>query len=282
MRQPGSYDKKKVREYIIDINNKLFELKNELYLDIPEIKKITDYELNDYIRKEIIDIIKSEEEQDKKKETIRKMALIASGVEDRKCTNYSDDDEKESIAYSHYVAEAVNRSLTNGGLTPPKTDWERIDISKDEKEKIIESIKANPNSNAFSKEFKWNPKDFLGAFTFLEESKGYNGPLIVSLISDKEGLEKYSKNILISEKINKIFLGKFVLLLAYDITASSSESKYIHLGFNYNSMNGTLEFDCAIPVEKMEIKNAQRRILMEYMDSMGVSYNQNHEDLKMI
>jgi hypothetical protein len=47
-------------------------------------------------------------------------------------------------------------------------------------------------------------------------------------------------------------------------------------------MNGTLEFDCAIPVEKMEIKNAQRRILMEYMDSMGVSYNQNHEDLKMI
>jgi len=277
MLQPSSYDKKKVREYIIDINNKLFELKNELYLDIPEIQKINDIELSDDIRKEIIDIIKDEEEQDRRKETIRKMALIASGVQDRK-QNF----EVEPITYSEYVAEAVNRSLTNGGLTPPKTDWERIDISKDEKEKIIESIKANPNSNVFSKEFKWNPKDFLGAFAFLEESKGYNGPLIVSLISDKEGLEKHSKNIFISEKINKIFLGKFVLLLAYDITASSSESKYIHLGFNYNSMNGTLEFDCAIPVEKREIKNAQRRILMEYMDLMGVSYNQNHEDLKMI
>lgn len=67
MRQPSSYDKRKIREYIIDINNKLFELKNELYQDIPEIKKITDYELNDDISKEIIDIIKSEEEQERRK-----------------------------------------------------------------------------------------------------------------------------------------------------------------------------------------------------------------------
>lgn len=255
MRQPGFYDKKKVMEYIIDINNRLFELKNELYLDIPEIQKINDIELNDDIRKEIIDIIKDEEEQDRKQ-------------------NFT--------TYSEYVAEAVNRSLTNGGLTPPKTDWERIDISKDEKEKIIESIKANPKSNVFSKEFKWNPKDFLGAFTFLEESKGYNGPLIVSLISDKEALEKESRKSFFSEKINKIFLGKFVLLLAYDITAFPSESKYIYLGFNYNSMNGTLEFDCAIPFDKNEIKNAQKRILMEYMDSMGINYKQNHEDLRLI
>lgn len=270
MRQPSPYDKRKVREYIIDINNKLFELKNELYLEIPEIKKITDYEFNDDIRKEIIDIIKSEEEQDKKKETIRKMALVASGIQDIK-QNF----EVEPTTYSEYVAETVNRSLTNGGLIPPKTDWERIDISKDEKEKIIESIKANPNSNVFSKEFKWNPKDFLGAFLYLENN---NGPFLVSIVSDKEELEKYSKIPELSEEVSKIFVGKFVLLSIYDITSTSRESKYIYMGLKYNGMLGTLSFSSLGNIDGV-ITNSQKKIVIEFMDEMKISYNPSHKNL---
>jgi hypothetical protein len=271
----NNYDRKKVREYIVSINNLLFELKDELGLDIPEINKISDHTFDDKAKKEIIDFIKSEEEQEKRKDTIRRMALIASGVKDR---FENPELSEESISYSQYVAEEVGRKINNGGLVPPKTDWERISVSKDEKDKIIQSIKANPNSNVFSKDFKWNPKDFLGAFTFLEEAKDYNGPLLVSLITDREQLESHLKKIKLSEKIEEIFAGKFVLLLSYDITASSSESKYIYLCLNYNSLNGSLEFETAVPADGIQIKKAQKTIIMEYMDSMGVSYSGVHKN----
>ena len=50
----NNYDRRKVREYIINVNNLLFELKDELSLDIPEINKISDHTFDDKAKKEII------------------------------------------------------------------------------------------------------------------------------------------------------------------------------------------------------------------------------------
>lgn len=270
MASQNSYNKEKIRDYIIDINNRLFELKGELKLFIPEIKKITQESiLNDNIRKQIIDIVKDKEDdiQARKKEEIRRMSILASGIEDREVN--------ESITYSEYVAEALNRSLENGGLKPPKTDWKRIDISKDEKEKILESIRANPKSNPFSKEFKWNPKDFLDAFLYLENN---NGPFLVSVVNDKNELEKYSKIPELSEEVSNIFVGKFVLLSIYDITATSRESKYIYMGIKYDTMLGTLSFGSLGSIDGV-VASSQKRIAIEFMDEMKISYDLNHKDL---
>lgn len=270
-----NFDKNKVREYIININNLLYELRNEMKLDIPEITQISNEIFDDNARRQIIDLIKEEESQEHKKNVIRKIALIASGVEDRVEKSESN---KQSISHHEYVVEKLNREIGNGGLVPPKIDWERINVSKDEKDKIIQSIKANPSSNVFSKEFKWNPKDFLSAFTFLEEAKDYNGPLLISLVTDREQLEGHLKKINLSEKMEQIFAGKFVLLFVYDITASSKESKHIYLCLNYNSLNGTLELQSALSADELEIKNAQKTIILEYLDSMGISYNNTHNN----
>jgi len=264
---------KNIREYIIDINNKLFELKQELNLDIPEITKISET-FNDDVKREIIDIvIKTELEERELKEKFVRDAMIAAQIEEK-------EDVVDYSQYSLYNRENKNRSIDSGGLLPPKTDWERVDLPKDEKNKILESIRANPKSNVFSKEFNWNPKDFLGAFGYLEQTNNYNGPFIISIVDDKGELEKYSKIQKLSDGIQKICVGKYLLLSIYDITASSNESKHIYMGLKYVGITGRLELD-SIGSTTGDVKNSQKKIAMEYMDAMGIIYDENHVDLKI-
>lgn len=279
-----------VEEYIIDINNKLYELCEFLNLDINDIKKIEkkNYQkrpFNDEQKKAIIDVIKMQEESENR---IREEAMEAAGIKVSDPLKEIRREAIESIAaknaeieksriermriLSGIAKEEINKTV---GVAPPKTDWKRVDVSKDEKEKIIESIKANPKSNVFSKDFKWNPQDFLGAFLYLENN---SGPFMVSVVIDKDELEKYSKIPEISEDISQICFGKFVLLSIYDITATSKDSKYVYMGLKYIGMSGSLEFSSLGSVGG-EVSNSQKRIAMEFMDEMKISYKPNHKDL---
>lgn len=327
-----------IEEYVIDINNKLFELCAFMKLDIQDIKKIDkkNYQqnpFNDEQKKAIIQAIKMQEEIDKdfevvpsvpsstnkkaedinkSEQLIRAQAIKAAGISPR-------DLDSANISYNDYIASNLENNvskirketydkilsknlqieadrnsqaermkllagfnkLSNGvGMAPPKTDWERVDLPKDEKDKILESIRANPKSNVFSKEFNWNPKDFLGAFSYLEETENYNGPFIISVVDDKLELEKYSKIPKLSDGIQKICVGKYLLLSVYDITASSKDAKHIYIGLKYIGMAGRLEFD-SIGSTAGDIKNSQKKIAMEYMDAMDIIYDENHIDLKL-
>jgi hypothetical protein len=296
-------------EYIIDINNKLFELCSFLKLDIQDIKRIDkrNYQsnpFNDEQKKAIISAIKAQEEIEKidVREAVRNEAMKAAGItsEDMKAAGITQDENKKVLQRMRTLAginqnpfkndktsieqmkdRIKSRVIKSGhGLAPPKTDWERVDVSKDEKNKILESIRANPKSSVFSKNFNWNPKDFLGAFSYLEEASEYNGPFIVSIVSDKGELEKYSKIPNISEGVSNICIGKFVLLSVYDITASSKEAKYIYIGLNYIGMTGRLEFSSMGSVNGL-VTNSQKKIAMEYMDAMDIIYSEINEDLKI-
>ncbi len=278
-----------VEQYVIDINNKLYELCEFLNLDISDIKKIDkkNYQkrpFNDQQKKAIIDVIKMQEESENR---IREEVMEAAGIKSDPLVEIRRE-TLESIAaknaeieksridrmkiLSGIAKEEINKSV---GVAPPKTDWKRVDVSKDEKQKIIESIKANPKSNVFSKDFKWNPQDFLGAFLYLENN---SGPFMVSVVTDKDELEKYSKIPEISEDISQICFGKFVLLSIYDITATSKDSKYIYMGLNYIGMSGSLEFSSLGSVNG-KVANSQKRIAIEFMDEMKISYKPNHKDL---
>ncbi len=324
-----------IEEYVIDINNKLFELCAFMKLDIQDIKKIDkkNYQqkpFNDEQKKSIIQAIEMQEKfgseysfyegsttkktdnTKKSEEVIRIEAMRAAGINPL-------DLGSANISYSDYMASNLENNvskirketydkihsknlqieaerdskvermrqlaginnLANGvGMAPPKTDWERVDLPKDEKDKILESIRANPKSNVFSKEFNWNPKDFLGAFSYLEETDNYNGPFIISVVDDKLELEKYSKIPKLSDGIQKICVGKYLLLSVYDITASSKDAKHIYIGLKYIGMAGRLEFD-SIGSTAGDIKNSQKKIAIEYMDAMDIIYDENHIDLKL-
>lgn len=296
---------KAVESYIIDINNKLVELIRFMHLDLPEIQPINkgkygkDKHFNDDTRKAIIDVIKMEEKiknsedaNEKRKREIKRQAMAAAGINHNYSSNVANDinltssNVNTSLEIDDFKKRLIDKSVRIEseeavGLTPPKTEWKRVGISKDEKEKILESIRANPNSSVFSKEFKWDIIDYINTFKFLEESNGYKGPFLISVVSDKFELEKYSKQENLSQKIPNILFGKFVLLSMYDITASSKESKYVYVGLNYNSTLGELEFDCLGSLESSTIENTQRKIVMEYMDAMGIKYRGLHEDLKL-
>lgn len=272
-------NQKDIEELIIDLNNNLFELSNLLSLDIAGISKINKKShkiFDDNAKKNIISSIELLEKVYKEDEIYQK-SIEAAGILDSELKAYKDkiskplnnDSKEESIKL-------------NTGEPPPKIEWERVGMSNDEKEKIIKSIRANPGSNIFSKEFKWNPKDFLSAFLYLEENKKYNGPFLISVVSDKIELEKYSKIENLHDSIYKINFGKFVLLSIYDITASNNQTKNIYIGLDYIGMTGRLEFFCLGSDSKEEIKDYQKRMVMEYMDIMDIIYNPSHKDLKII
>lgn len=193
---------------------------------------------------------------------------------------YSGSTTLDEVFFEFEIKNNINKSKGEP-QAPPKTDWKRVGISKDEKDKILASVRANPTSKIFSKEFKWNPKEFVGAFSYLEEAANYNGPFIISIVSQKEDLDKYSNIPKISEGINKMYVGKYLLLSIYDITASEkniNEAKYIYLGLNYFGMEGKLKFD-AIGSFSGKIKNSQKILVKEFMDKMNIDYDNNHEDL---
>lgn len=278
---------KTVEKYIIDINNKLAELCEYLHLDIKEIKKINPNEYgSDKIWKETFG--------DKEKKVLISSIVAEEKAHDaikdflnlRKSTEESLDSEQSESAKrtaSYFVENVYTGSTDMQGQHPPKTDWKRIDISKDEKEKIIESIKANPESKIFSKSFPWNINDFYQTFKFLEDSTKYTGPFIISIIKDSSDIEQFSNIEEISNNIPKIYAGKYLLLSVYDITASSkygNEAKIIYIGLKYNGMEGVLEFD-TLGSQKGIIKSSQKTLVMEFMDAMGIKYDIYHKDFSV-
>ncbi|MEK6829901.1 MAG: hypothetical protein AABY15_07310 [Nanoarchaeota archaeon] len=342
--------------YIIDINNKLFELCQFLHLDLSEIKKINpnDYgsekswreNFGDKEKKTIISSIIAEEQNKSDKKTfsgatsfkdiaeqldeirpyfkqstidsferatyakekayqdsliaagitknqlawlnnqnidndqIRKEALIAVGIREPHLSKLTNEAVAKEV--SDKIKSKVLKTGHPKGQPPPKTDWKRIDISKDEKEKIISSLRANPVSKSFSSHFTWTLDDFVRPFKYLEDSKDYSGPFIVSIIKDDEEFKKYSNIQKVSEGISKIYSGKYLLLSIYDITASSknsNEAKYIYMGLKYNGMEGMLEFDTMGSISGVAIKKSQKALAIEFMDVMKIKYSIHHEDL---
>jgi len=274
--------KDRVEKYILDINNKLCELAEFMFLDIRDelnndtIQKVKESQnkekfkgvhFGDIGKKAIIDEVLSRERQ----EEIRKASVAAAGIT-----------MEEPSRTAKEVADQLKQPISKG-TPPPKTDWKREKVSYFEKEKIINSLRANPKSNVFSKEFKWQPEEFLEAFKYLESSEKYNGQFIVSVVDNKLELEKYSEIKDLSKGIDEMYFGKYVLLSMYDIAATSgydTESKHIYIGLKYISMVGRLEFDCLGSIES-GISNSQKLSIKEYLDSMDILYDEDDEYLKI-
>ena len=187
------------------------------------------------------------------------------------------------------IQEQKKEMLQNPGpQSPPKTDWERMRVSKNDRNKIINKLKNAYNNHLetpkIQKEYKWDPVEFLQTFRFLEDSDKYNGPFIVSVIANKNEIDKYSNIEGLKEKSKQIYLGKYVFLSLYDIIASRNESKHIHLGLKWIGMEGRLKFDSLraskINLNNVVVSNSQKILIKKFMKSMGISYDNNHEDLK--
>jgi hypothetical protein len=280
--------KDRVEKYILDINKKLCELADFLFLDIQDelnnetIQKAkasqnkTSFEsvrFGDIGKRAIINEVLAQE----KKENFRKEAIEAAGITMKELSKSAKDICAELKKPINSIAEAEK------GTPPPKTDWKREGLSTSEKDKIIKSLRANPKSSVFSKEFQWQPEEFLEAFNYLESSAKYNGPFIISVVDNREELKKYSGIKILSKGIEEMYFGKYVLLSVYDITATESnpnESKHIHMGLKYLNMAGRLEFDC-IGSTDSGISNNQRLSVKEYLDAMDILYDEDDKDLKI-
>lgn len=280
-----------VENYIIDINNKLHEMCQFMNLDLKEIKHIhpdprireknREKDFDDDDKRVIIDSILSEED------LVKKAAMKAAGITNDDLKRKST--VKQSSDYVQYVSDNVATGMTlynesvaqkAHGMAPPKTDWSRVDVSKDEKDKILESLRANPKSKMFSNTFQFDPKDFLGAFKYFEDGTGYNGPFIVSIIDSKEELERYSKIDELKEESKKIYDAKYIILSVYDITASkANEPKYFYVGLNYIGLKGVVYFDKLGSTEG-EVTANQKRLLKEYMEAMKIEFDENDKKLK--
>lgn len=266
--QKKKKNKDAVKDYIIDINNSLYNLSKYINLEIDELV--------------FIDKIKPLEQK------LREEAIKAAGITHNDCNNKIDrmkalagieteGNSTTSMGKNNYTEGNFTTSL---GQAPPKTDWSRIDVDRHEKEKILSSIKANPKSNIFSKEFKWEPSEFLSAFKYLESPDKYNGPFIVSIVSDKSELDNYSKIKELSDGVEKIIVGKYIILSIYDISAQKPSDKYIYIGLNYLAMEGKLEFDIVGSIEG-DINNSHRKNVRHYLNSMNIIINENDKYLNI-
>lgn len=276
-----------IEGHVIQINNHLKAICSLLGLKHLEIEHIdhsnwpnlSEEEITEGEKRAIIDAIQRQElERQEFKEKFVEEAKRAAGIIDKteqfkKMQMSTSGIKPERISVFDKVREAIGESDNGLGKAqaPPKTDWKRIDISKNEKNKILNSIKANPQSKIFSKDFKWDLTEFLSAFKFLE-SKLYDGPFIVSLVDDKEELQKYAQIEGMEEKVEGIYIGNYVLLSIYDIAATSDEDKYLYMGLKYSPMNGTLKFDTLGTLEG-EATKEQKASAKEFLDFHRVVYD---------
>jgi hypothetical protein len=297
--------KDKVEKYILDINNKLCELADFLFLDLKDeldnetIRKVkisqnqipfNDIKFGDIGKKAIIDEVLYQEKQKKVEEEAKEAAGITAkdiAAELKKpissILKAAASEEEDKYKYVMYGGSKRIYDESKKGTPPPKTDWKREGLSTSEKDKIINSLRANPKSSVFSKEFKWQPEEFLKAFSYLESSDKYNGQFIVSVVDNKKELIRYSNVSRLKKGINNMYLGKYVLLSMYDITAKESndkESKHIYMGLKYIGMAGRLEFDCIGSTES-GISNNQKLSIKEYLDAMDILYDEDDDNLKI-
>ena len=272
LRSINYYTREAVEEHVVDINNKLVDICNLLDLDLKEIKPIHP---NKELRKSG-DTLKEEEkraiiaaiELGEKKESIKKKAMRAAGITDSEYNRISKEDLINKM-----------KQEKSSPKPPPKTEWEKITIDSDERNKIIQSIKANKQSkNIFSKDFKWEPKNFLSAFSFLEEAKGYTGPFLTSVIDNKSHLERLSKYPDFQEKIHQVYFGKYVVLSMYDIASDESWAKQMYVGLSYKPMTGRLWFNKLLTNSR--ISQSQKIRIREFFDKMDIIYDNQHKDLQ--
>lgn len=274
-RKVDANKKDMLEDYVVDINNKLVDICSTFELDLninpihPDRRireKRKEHGFGDDEKRAIISAIESDE----RKDAIREQAMKAAGI------------TKED--YDKLSGENVFQKLKNlsNAEAPPKTDWKKITVDASEKDKIIKSIKANQQSkHVFSKEFKWRPEEFLEAFSYLEEAKGYTGPFLTAVVDKKDDLERLSKNPKLNEGIYSMYLGKYVLLSVYDITAEAGVSaKKLYIGLEYLNMVGRLKFDSLTTVgTSAKIKDSQKLLVKEFLDAMDIIYEENHPDL---
>jgi len=240
-----------IKDLIIDVNNKLNRLSNVMELDIKEIKHIVkkpiendEYgfpkEDTDEYKKAIIDAVLADEKRLKEKSDIKK----------------------------RFEQSARGITARTKGTPPPKTDWKKMNVDRSERYKILQSLRSNPKQE-FSKEFKWNTKEFLEPFKYLESTDNYNGPFIVSILSSKKELDEFSDIEKLSEGIKKMKLGKYVVLSIYDISATVKEPRYLYMGLNYIGMEGVLEID-AVGSAEGPMSLEQKYRAEDFMKSMGI------------
>lgn len=270
-----------LEDYVVDINNKLVDICNafEIDLNINPIhpdkkvrKKRKEHGFGDDEKRAIISAIESDE----RKDAIREQAMKAAGITKEDYDKLSGDSVIQRLKS---ISELKNISNAEA---PPKTDWKKITVDASEKDKIIKSIKANQQSkHVFSKEFKWRPEEFLEAFSYLEEAKGYTGPFLTAVVDKKGDLERLSKNPKLNEGIYSMYLGKYVVLSVYDITAEAGESaKQLYIGLEYLNMVGRLSFDTLTTVgTSAKIKPSQKTLVREFLDAMDIIYKEDHPDL---
>lgn len=263
-----------IKNYIIKINNQLYNLKSALDVDLDGINYIEP--IGDGVPG-----LSVEEDYD-----LAMKASIEKSKSDRK----------------KYLEEKMlkdTRPTEEGGyVAPPEVentdiDWNNVKISPFDKEKVMQEIrlakKGEIKFNDLTKvktEYKWDPDEFLSTFKFLESSKKYKGQFLTTVVFNSALLNKLSKHEGLENCMDNIYKGKYVMISVYDISAANTPGKEkfknIYIGLNYNTRDGGLEFD-AMGVSnstKISVDKSQKKQAIEYLDAMEISYDKNHKDLK--
>jgi len=262
-----------IKGFIIDVNNKLYELSKFMKFDISKLQ----YIVKEPVEKDEYGFPKEDTDQYKK-------AIIDAVLNDEKkriekFRNDSFSEERISSHKDNLSKKPFVKKVTES-VPPPKTDWKKMHVNKHEEYKIKRSLKENPNKTNFSTEYKWNRKEFLEPFKYLESTTKYNGPLIISIVDNDMELEKYSKIDKLSIGINNISFGKYVLLSMYDISSTREHANYIYMGLIYIKKSGRLALDTFGSLNG-EINQHQKFLIREFLDSMDIIYNDNHGDLNI-
>jgi len=284
---------KVIKNFIIDINNRLHSLCGVMNFDIKEIQQIAKTPIikdkygfperdTDEYKKAIIDAVLADEENiDNVTLDTSPLDIKMSETDSRDVFRGDEPDHRFQFIKKLRPRKIATQPIAvNTGQPPPKTDWKNINVGRHEQYKILRSLKENPESKSFSKEFKYETKDFISAFKYLESTKKYNGPFIVSIIDEEKELDKYLKVKSLNAGVKNIQYGKYLLLSLYDITSVSNDSKYIYLGLIYNKKEGRLFLDTAGSLNG-NIKTTQKLLVREFLDCMEISYNDNHGNLEI-
>jgi hypothetical protein len=235
---------------------------------------LTEEEITEGEKRAIIDSIVREQKKERIEAEARKTAGINRKHYDKPNLNDIETlDRIRALAGINTKDSSKKPSIEPQREVPKMSVFDKVNEVIDKgraQDKILKSIKSNPKSKIFSKDFKWNLDEFLSAFEFLE-SKSYEGPFIVSIVKDKEELKKYAEINGMKEKVEGIYIGKYVLLSVYDI-AAFEEDKYIYIGLKYSPMNGTLKFD-TVGAIKRGVTEEQKVSTREFLDFHKIDYD---------
>lgn len=184
--------------------------------------------------------------------------------------NTLNDESKKEITQNKEDSKAESREMEQGGLMPPKTDWERVRLSRKEMNSIVNDIKSGKvdfKSVTIKKDLT-TLQDFTKAFSHIENPKNYNGPFIANVVFSKSEMDILKNHHYFKDMVNSMVDEKYIVVRFYDIIASEG-FKNSYAGIHFNALTGKLRLD-RIFGEKNELQDYQEGLIREYLKIVNV------------